>query len=74
MLQIQIDPAVEMERLDKEIARLVGEIGKARAKLANESFVARAPAQVVEQERKRLNDFIATLDKLEPQRERLTRR
>ncbi|ACV37372.1 valyl-tRNA synthetase [Candidatus Accumulibacter phosphatis] len=74
MLQIQIDPAVEMDRLDKEIARLVGEIGKARAKLANESFVARAPAQVVEQERKRLNDFIATLDKLEPQRERLSRR
>ncbi len=73
MLQVQIDLAVECERLDKEIARLLGEIGKARAKLANESFVARAPAAVVEQERKRLEAFIATLDKLEPQRERLRR-
>ena len=73
MLQVQIDLAVECERIDKEIVRLGTEISKAKAKLANESFVARAPAAVVEQERKRLQDFVATLEKLEPQRERLRR-
>jgi valyl-tRNA synthetase len=73
MLKIEIDVAAETGRLAKEIARLESEIAKAYAKLANESFVARAPAQVVEQEKKRLADFSATLEKLRPQLERLER-
>jgi valyl-tRNA synthetase len=59
-----VDPAAERARISKEIARLEGEIAKAKAKLANASFVERAPASVVEQERKRLADFEATLRKL----------
>jgi len=71
MLHIEIDKDAEITRLDKEIARLSGEIGKARGKLGNASFVDKAPAAVVEQEQKRLADFIATLDKVQAQRTRL---
>jgi len=73
MFKIEIDLAAETERLTKEIARLEGEVVKAHAKLGNESFVARAPAAVVDQEKKRLADFVATVEKLKEQLERLKR-
>jgi valyl-tRNA synthetase len=71
MLKVEIDVAVERERLDKEIVRLSGEITKAQAKLGNASFVDRAPAAVVEQERKRLDDFGTILMQLQAQRGKL---
>ena len=71
MLKIEIDVVAERTRLDKEISRLEGEIGKARGKLTNESFVARAPAAVVEQEKVRLVAFGETLAQVRAQRERL---
>jgi valyl-tRNA synthetase len=71
MLVIAVDVAAERERLGKEIARLENEIRKAEGKLANESFVARAPAAVVAQEKERLANFGATLGKVREQMSRL---
>jgi valyl-tRNA synthetase len=68
---MEIDVAAEKQRLGKESARLEGEITKANGKLSNEAFVAKAPATVIEQERKRVADFVATLAKVKEQLARL---
>lgn len=72
-LHVEIDVAAEQARIAKEVARLEGEVAKATAKLSNESFVARAPASVVDQEKARIADFSATLVRLRDQAARLAR-
>jgi len=71
MLEIEIDVAAERERLNKELARIAAEIAKAEKKLATESFIARAPAAIVAQEKERLANFSALYAKLQAQRARL---
>ncbi len=70
-LFMEIDVAAEKARLAKESARIEGELAKARGKLANQAFVAKAPAAVIEQERRRIADFGTTLDRLREQLARL---
>lgn len=66
-----VDLDAERARLDKEIKRIAAERAKSENKLASETFVANAPAAVVEQERQRLADWSAQHAALTAQRQRL---
>jgi valyl-tRNA synthetase len=62
-----INKQAELERLKKEMDKLEKEIVKAKGKLANADFVARAPKQVVEQEQQRVTEFETALANLKAQ-------
>ena len=66
------DQGHERERLDKEIARIGEEARAVEAKLQNNAFVERAPAAVVEEHRRRLNDLNGQRRKLKQAREGLS--
>jgi valyl-tRNA synthetase len=66
-----VDLDAERARLDKELKKVAAEIGKCEGKLASATFVANAPAAVVEQERQRLSDWNAQREALATQRARL---
>jgi len=66
-LFIEVDVAAEKIRLGKEVERLQNEIEKAGSKLKNEAFVAKAPPAVIEEAKKRVAEFTATLTKVQEQ-------
>jgi valyl-tRNA synthetase len=72
-LHMEVDVAAEKLRLGKEVTRLEGQIASANGKLSNEAFVAKAPAAVIEQERKRVADFAATVAKMREQLDQLAK-
>jgi valyl-tRNA synthetase len=59
-----IDLAAERARLDKEMAKADADIKRVDAKLSNESFVARAPEEVVEEEKEKRAEAVARKDKI----------
>lgn len=66
-----IDLTFERTRLQKEITRVHSMLEGVKKKLANENFVRRAPKEVVENERAKLENFQLTLQKLEKNYENL---
>ncbi|MEO6872950.1 MAG: class I tRNA ligase family protein [Chthoniobacterales bacterium] len=66
-----VDVEAERARLSKEIAKVEAELVTVGKKLANESFVANAPAAVVTEHRQRQSDFQARLAQLRQLRESL---
>ena len=66
-----IDLAAERERLSKEIGKLQKEIDKIDERFANEQFMAKAPEEVVEENRERRAEAEAAAKKLKAALERL---
>ena len=66
-----IDTRAELQRLDRQMTKLRQDLERTQRKLANESFVQKAPAQVVDKERGKLDSLRQSLDELQAQRERI---
>ena len=64
-LELEIDVEAEKKRLQDEVAKVEAEIVKVEKKLADTSFVQGAPAQVLENFKKRGDEWRATKAKLE---------
>jgi valyl-tRNA synthetase len=63
-----INKQAELDRLSKEMEKIEKDLSKAKTKLANTDFVARAPKNVVEQENQRVQQFETALANLRAQR------
>ncbi len=67
ILNVSVDPELEKQRIRKEIEKYEVEVEKASNKLSNVSFVEKAPASIVNQERERLRSFNEKVKKLKDQ-------
>ena len=67
MLVVKVDRERELERLRREIDKIDGDIARSQSKLSNGSFTERAPKNVVDTERARLDGFESTAKKLRQQ-------
>ena len=68
-----IDVAGERTRLKKEVDRLHNDLKRIRGKLGNDKFVSKAPAEVVEKERRKAAEAESALQVLEVQLDTLDR-
>lgn len=67
-----IDKDAEIARLTKESNKLQQDIERTEAKLGNAAFVERAPAEVVENERKRVSENKVAVEKLREQIQKIS--
>jgi valyl-tRNA synthetase len=66
-----VDKQAELKRIGKELDKIAAEVGKMKAKLGNEGFLAKAPPEVVEEMRERLAEAETTIARLTEARDRL---
>ncbi len=73
ILEGLIDLGKEKERLAGEIEKMTVEIAKAKVKLSNEAFLARAPVEVIAGEKKKQQEYIEKKQKLEENLKRIAK-
>ncbi len=61
-LEDLIDLNKEIERLEKEIKKLEGEVERIDKKLSNQGFVAKAPQEVIENEKEKREGYLTDLN------------
>ncbi|MDX8239332.1 valine--tRNA ligase [Acinetobacter pittii] len=66
-----IDPKAELGRLQKDLDKIQKQHDQIAGKLANEGFVSKAPAAVVEGEKAKLAEFAAQLEKVKANMEQI---
>ena len=66
-----IDKDAELARLDKEIIRKKTEVERAESKINNPSFVDRAPVEVVQKEKDKVQELGHAIAQLQEQRDRI---
>ncbi len=59
-----IDIDAEKDRIAKDLAQVESDLNRTRKNLANDSFLGHAPAEVVEKEREKEQEFIAKAARL----------
>jgi valyl-tRNA synthetase len=59
-----VDESDWVEKAKKRAVEFEKQISQAQGKLSNEGFVARAPAEVIEEEKRRVEDFGLQLERL----------
>jgi len=59
-----IDISQEIDRLNKELKTLDGEVERVQKKLSNKGFVDKAPADVIEKEREKEKDYMDKREKV----------
>lgn len=65
-----VDFTVELARMDKEFLKLEKEFSMLSGKLRNESFLAKAPKEIVENDRARVKELADAMTKLDSLRQR----
>ena len=66
-----VDRKAELEKIDKELERLEKEIARSEGMLKNERFLAKAPAEKIEEERNKLMNYQSSYDTLKEKKKEL---